>query len=334
MRIVLLSNMYPSPARPEYGVFVQRLAEALRARGHELDEAVLTAGGRGPLRTPLAYLGLLRRTRALVAARRPDVVYAHFLVPTGLVAVLGGAPFVVTAHGRDVANARGNALLALLTRRVIRRARAVICVSAHLAQLLPATPARLEVIDCGVDTDLFRPSGRSDGEGTRFLFVGSLTGRKNVAALMEAFATIGAGSSLTIAGSGPLEQRLRDSAPAGVTFLGRVLPERMAELYAGCDVYCQPSLVEPQGQALLEALACGRPVVATRVGGPPEFVTEDCGVLVDPLDVASIAAGMRRAAQIELPCAAAVTVAEAHSIALQAARIEQLLADVSSGGDG
>ncbi|MDX6548955.1 MAG: hypothetical protein QOG33_2505 [Gaiellales bacterium] len=325
--------MYPSRARPEYGVFVQRLADALRARGHEVDEAVLTAGRRGPLRTPLAYLGLLRRTRALVAAQRPDVVYAHFLAPTGLVAALSGVPFVVTAHGRDVANARGNPLVALLTRWVIKRARAVIGVSAYLAQLLPAAPARLEVIDCGVDTALFRPSARRDGEGPRFLFVGSLIERKNVARLMEAFATIG-GGSLTIAGSGPLEQRLRASAPAGVTFVGRVQPELMAELYAGCDVYCQPSLVEPQGQALLEALACGRPVVATRVGGPPEFVTEDCGVLVDPLDVASIAAGMRRAAEIEPPCAAAVAVAEAHSIARQAARIEQLLADVSSVSDG
>jgi glycosyltransferase involved in cell wall biosynthesis len=334
VRILLLSNMYPSPARPEYGVFVQRLAEALRARGHEVDEAVLTAGRRGPLRTPLAYLGLLRRTRALVAARRPDVVYAHFLVPTGLVAALSGTPFVVTAHGRDVANARGSALVALLTRRVIRRARAVICVSAHLAQLLPATPAWLEVIDCGVDTALFRPAARPDGEGTRFLFVGSLIERKNVARLMQAFASIGEGSSLTIAGSGSLEQRLRESAPAGVTFAGRVRPDLMAELYAGCDVYCQPSLVEPQGQALLEALACGRPVVATRVGGPPEFVTDECGVLVDPLDVDAIAAGMRRAAQIELPCAAAVAVAEEHAITRQAARIEQLLADVSSRGDG
>ena len=66
MRILLLSNMYPSRERPDYGVFVQRLAEALRARGHELDEAVLESGARGRLRTPLAYLRLLGRARRLV----------------------------------------------------------------------------------------------------------------------------------------------------------------------------------------------------------------------------------------------------------------------------
>ncbi len=325
--------MYPSSERPEYGVFVKRLADALRARGHSVDEAVLTAGRRGPLRTPVAYLGLLRQTRSQVRSRRPDVIYAHYLVPTGLVALLGGAPFVVTAHGRDVANARDSALLGAVTRRVIRRARAVIAVSAYLADLLPAAPRRLEVIDCGVDESLFRPSPRPEGDGPRYLFVGSLIERKNVGRLMQAFASLGAGS-LTIAGSGPLEAELRAAAPAGVTFVGRVAPEQMAALYAACDVYCQPSLVEPQGQALLEALACGRPVMATRVGGPREYVTDACGTLVDPLDVAAIADGMRRAAAIDVPCAAAVEVASEHSIERQAGRIERLLADVSSGGDG
>jgi len=333
VRILLLSNMYPSAERPEYGVFVQRLATALRARGHEVDEAVLTAGRRGALRTPLAYLGLLRRTRSLVRSRRPDLVYAHFLVPTGVVAAVSGSPFVVTAHGRDVANATGSAPIAAVTRRVIGRARAVIAVSSYLAELLPSAPRRLEVIDCGVDTALFRPAPRADGDGPRYLFAGSLIERKNVERLLQAFASLGSGT-LTVAGSGPLEARLRASAPTGVTFLGRVEPGRMAALYAACDVYCQPSLVEPQGQALLEALACGRPVVATRVGGPPEYVADDCGALVDPLDVASIADGMRRAAAIGVPCAAAIEVAEQHSIGRQAARIEALLADVSSGGDG
>jgi glycosyltransferase involved in cell wall biosynthesis len=108
----------------------------------------------------------------------------------------------------------------------------------------------------------------------------------------------------------------------------------MPALYHDCDVYCQPSVVEAQGQALLEALASGRPVVATRAGGPPEYVDERCGALVDPLDVGSIADGMRRAAELPVPCPAAVEVAERHSIASSAARIERLLAEVSCSGDG
>jgi glycosyltransferase involved in cell wall biosynthesis len=108
----------------------------------------------------------------------------------------------------------------------------------------------------------------------------------------------------------------------------------MPELYRACDVYCQPSLVEPQGQAVLEALACGRPVVATREGGPAEIVTDACGVLVDPRDTAAIADGMRRAAALPVPCPDAVSVARRHTLEHAAARVEQLLAQVFSGGDG
>ena len=67
------------------------------------------------------------------------------------------------------------------------------------------------------------------------------------------------------------------------------------------DVVCQPSLVEPFGQALLEAMASERSVLATVVGGPPEFVIPAAGVLVDPQDVAAIADGLRRAAELPQP---------------------------------
>ena len=154
MRILLLSNMYPSDSRPDYGVFVARMAEALRAAGHEVDEAVIRDDRSGRLRTPLKYLRLLATARSL-ARRNPDVVYAHYLVPTGLVAALTGVPFVITAHGRDVENARRSLLLRWATRWVIRRAAAVICVSEYLALRLPAAPERLAVIDSGVDTHRF-----------------------------------------------------------------------------------------------------------------------------------------------------------------------------------
>jgi glycosyltransferase involved in cell wall biosynthesis len=248
-----------------------------------------------------------------------------------------GAPFVITAHGQDVANVGTVPLVGMLTRRVVSRAAAVICVSEYLALRLPGHPRRIEVIDCGVDTATYTPSpraeGEGEGEGPRYLVAASLTERKNLGRLMEAFGRLGSGT-LTVAGAGPLEAELRAAAPERVTFLGRVGPDRMPELYRGCDVYCQPSLVEPQGQALLEALASGRPVVATRVGGPPEYVTDACGVLVDPLDVAAIAEGMRAAAELPVPCPAAAEVAQRHSIARSAELVEQLLVEVTSGGDG
>ncbi|MFY9580780.1 MAG: glycosyltransferase, partial [Gaiellaceae bacterium] len=101
MRILLVSQMYPGGGDPDLGVFVRDLEEALAARGHEIERAVLDRRAGGKRR----YLRLGRETLSRARAFRPDVVYAHFLVPTGLIAALSTrAPLVVTAHGRDVRN--------------------------------------------------------------------------------------------------------------------------------------------------------------------------------------------------------------------------------------
>ncbi|HEU0192605.1 MAG TPA: glycosyltransferase [Gaiellales bacterium] len=331
MRILLVSNMYPSRSRPEYGVFVAGLAEALRGRGHQVDEAVVRDPRPGALRTPFKYAMLTARACSL-ARDRPDAVYAHYLVPTGLSALLAariaGAPAVITAHGQDVENARANPVMGVLTRQVLHRSAAVIAVSEYLSGRLPPGARRVEVIDCGVDTERFQPAPRAAGDGPRYLFIGSLTERKNPRRLLAAFAELGEGS-LAVAGGGPLETELRSAAPAAVRFLGRLTPDGVRDALASADVLVAPSLVEPQGQVVLEGMACGRPVVATRVGGPAELVDERCGILVDPLDVGSIADGMRRAARLPVPCRAAVEVAEAHSRGLQAERIETLLEELT-----
>src|SRR5918995_5169738 len=101
MRILLVSQMYPGPDDPDLGVFVAQMERALAARGHELERAVLDRRAGGKRR----HLQLARRARAAARRFRPDVVYAHFLVPSGLVAgSASNAPLVVTAPGRYVRN--------------------------------------------------------------------------------------------------------------------------------------------------------------------------------------------------------------------------------------
>jgi glycosyltransferase involved in cell wall biosynthesis len=331
VRILLVSNMYPSARRPDHGIFVAAMADALGRRGHDVDLAVLREPRAGRVRTPAKYAVLLARGVA-GARRRPDVVYAHFLFPPGGVAALAALaarrPYVVTAHGTDVANVRRSRALALATRASLARAAAVVPVSNYLAErLAPVVPAgaRLAVISSGVDRRRFMPAPRTPGPGPRFLFVGSLTPRKNVARLLAAFATLPDGS-LTVVGDGPLAPALRATAPPGVRFAGTMPPAQVAEELRRHDVLCLPSLVEPLGQAAMEALATARPVVATRVGGPAEYVTPACGALVDPLDVPDIARGMRDAAALPVPCDAAVAVAGEHDLDRQAARVEAVLA--------
>jgi glycosyltransferase involved in cell wall biosynthesis len=317
--------MYPGPDAPDLGTFVAQLERELTARGNVVDRAVLDTRAGGKLR----YLTLARRT---LSSTRPDVVYAHFLVPSGLVAALAGrAPLVVTAHGRDVRNVGALPGIAAATRLVVRRASTVVCVSEYLRRELeakvPEARGKTEVVSSGVDLERFAVTPPPDGP-TRFLCVGTLDGRKNVVRLADAFASLGDGT-LTFAGDGPSRRALEGRA--NVSLAGRVPHDEVARLLAETHVLCQPSLVEPLGQALLEAMACGRSVVATRIGGPPEFVPPDAGVLVDPLDVDALAAAMRTAASFPRPNDAARAAAAEHDVRRQAERIEEILSRAAAG---
>jgi glycosyltransferase involved in cell wall biosynthesis len=318
--------VYPGPDDPDLGAFVQSMEGALAARGHELERAVIEGRGGGRRR----HLGLARRVVAAARRFRPDVLYAHFLVPTGLAAALAAprTPLVVTAHGQDVSNIDRIRGVRAATRLTVRRAAAVVAVSdwlrAQLEASVPEARGKTEVVSMGVDLDRFTLLPRSqEGPRPAFLCVGSLTERKNVVRLAAAFERLGEGS-LTFVGDGPLRARLEDRP--GVRLAGAVDQSRVPEFIAAADVVCQPSLVEPFGLAALEAMACGRSVVATRVGGPPEFVPPAAGVLVGPEDVEAIAAAMRAAAALPVPNEAARTAAVEHDLERQAARVEAILA--------
>jgi glycosyltransferase involved in cell wall biosynthesis len=320
VRILLVSQMYPGPEAPDLGTFVAQVERALVDRGHEVDRAVLDTRAGGKAR----YLELALRA---VRAGKPDVVYAHFLVPSGLIAALAGrAPLVVTAHGRDVRNIGELAGVAAATRIVVRRATTVVCVSEYLRReletRLPDAIRKTEVVSSGVDLDRFAVAPAPDGP-TRFLCVGALTERKNVVRLADAFARLDGGAELGFVGDGPLRAQLEGRER--VRLHGRVAHDAVPALLAGAHVLCQPSVLEPLGQSLHEGMAVGRPVVATRIGGPPEFVPPNAGVLVDPLDVDALERALRAARALPVPNDAARAAAAAHDVRRQAERIETIL---------
>src|SRR5205085_10479977 len=131
------------------------------------------------------------------------------------------------------------------------------------------------------------------------------------------------GGSLTFVGDGP--ERARLEGRPHVTILPSTPHAEIPRLLGRAHVLCQPSLVEPFGQTLLEAMACGRSVVATRIGGPPEFVPPEAGVLVDPLDVDALARGLELAAALPCPNEAAREATKEHDVRRQAGRIEPIL---------
>lgn len=352
MKVLCVSNMYPGPADPDLGAFVRDMCDALAARGLEVERAVVDHRGRGALRTPAKYAALLARA---VRAAPADVVYAHYLFPTGAVGAAVGAlrqtPLVITAHGGDVRNLARPALRAL-TGRALRRASAVIAVSEHLATELRASGLALppvHVVNMGVDTRRFTPGAPGPArtslglapEGPLVLAVGGLTARKNPLGLLQAFARLRArrpDARLAFVGAGPLEEAVASGAErlgvaGAVVRAGAVPHERVVDWLHAADVLALVSHVEPLGQVALEALACGRPVVATRVGGTAEVVpAPEAGRLVDPADPAGIAVALEEVLDAPPPPEACRGAAERHDLRRQAARVAAVLEEAAARG--
>jgi glycosyltransferase involved in cell wall biosynthesis len=302
------------------------------------------------VRTPLKYgvLGLDALGHALW--RRPDAVWAHFLVPTGTVARqvarVVRAPLVVTAHGTDVANAEAGGRVRAATLTVLQHAAAVTAVSEALAGRLrtldPGLGDRVSVISAGVDTSHFHDGDREiaaaalgwNEASPRFVFVGNLVPVKNLERLLEAFARLGSGS-LALVGDGPLRPRLEEQARAlgvggSVRFVGEVPGSDVPRWLRAAHAACLVSEREGFGLAAVEALACGRPVVVGRGVGAAQAVTDGAtGVLCDPHDVDGIADALRLAAGLE-PGRVAVGAAAPYSLARETERMAALLRRVLS----
>ena len=329
-----MTQMWPSEREPDLGAFHVPLARELERAGHEVEVAAISRRGGSPAK----YVRLWRGSVRAAKEHRPDVVFAHFLFPAGAAGVAAAraadAPLVVMAHGQDVANLGRVPGITALTRRVVDRAAGVIVNSRWLGERLRAhievPDERLTVADLGVDLDAFTPRDQEparrelgwDGDGPAFLCVGSLIERKNVVRLADAFASLGRGR-LAFVGAGPLRERLEGRPDVSV--IGRVPQAEVPAWVAASDVLCQPSLLEPFGQAALEAMAMERTVVATTEGGPPEFVTPEAGILVDPTDEAALVSALESAEAMPTPNPAARSAAAEHDVRRQAATMAAVL---------
>jgi glycosyltransferase involved in cell wall biosynthesis len=332
--------MWPSPKSPDLGSFLVPVKRQLEAIGHEVEVVAISRRG-GP---PTKYARLSAEAVAAAVRTRPDVVFAHFLFPAGAAgaaaSLVSRAPLVVMAHGQDVANLGRIRGVLTATRGVVDRASALIAnsrwLAERLAERIPSAAAKLEVADCGVDLEVFTPRSADsarreldwEGDGPAFVCVGSLIERKNVVRLADALERLGRGR-LGFVGDGPLRGALEGRTNVRIT--GRIPQAQVPPWIAAADVLCQPSLVEPFGQATLEAMAMERSVVATTVGGPPEFVTPEAGVLVDPV-AGDLTAALERAAALPWPNKAAREAAREHDVGRQAARMASVLERVSESG--
>ncbi|MSP62764.1 MAG: glycosyltransferase family 4 protein [Myxococcales bacterium] len=250
--------------------------------------------------------------------RRVDVVLGSWAYPDGVAAValgaLLGVPSVVKVHGTDINVVAEMAGPRLSLRLALPRAARVVAVSSPLADevaRIGVPRERIEVVPNGVDGALFHPRERAaaramlqcNKDGRLVLYVGRLEPSKGVLDLLDAFARLAPAHpdlSLVLVGAGTAEDECRERAArigAQVRLVGARPLAEIPVWMAASDLVTLPSWNEGSPNALLEAIACGRPVVATRVGGIPELVTGPVlGELVPPRSPEALAAALVRVA--------------------------------------
>jgi teichuronic acid biosynthesis glycosyltransferase TuaC len=239
-----------------------------------------------------------------VRKTRPELILSYWVYPDGYAAVrIGralGVPVIVGAIGSDL-RTRNDPFTIRLVRKTLKEANAVITVSRELRELairMGAPPDKVTAILNGCDTTVFHPGDRAEARrqvgveatGELIVFAGNLIESKGLGELMTAF--IGLAKSrprarLAILGKGIYGETLAArAAEAGlrdrVTLAGGQDAAGVAKWMRAADVFCLPSYSEGCPNVVVEALSSGRPVVATNVGGIPELVNGNCGILVPP----------------------------------------------------
>ena len=260
-----------------------------------------------PFNGPMAARAVLPHVRAF----RPDLIFGIFLYPDGYAALQVakklGAPLVAMGIGSDI-HSIGDPLSAKYTRKVLDQTDFLVTVSEDLRQktlAMGAKPESSRAVVNGCDLSIFHGRDRTaarlclnlDRDAEIVLYVGRMDVRKGLRELVEAAATLHAKRPrlrVCMVGEGPDRALLAQAVGAAgaaeyIHVLPPCAPDEVAVWMAAADLVTLPSYMEGCPNVVLEALACGRPVVATRVGGIPEIMSDACGRLVRPRDPEALA---------------------------------------------
>ena len=314
--ILILTNRYPDDHKPYAAWYIRAHSQRMREAGLRVDILSPGSGHGSSLRRLLNQASYFLRVSAILIRSKPDLVHAHWILPSGLYGLLfhlcRKIPFVLTSHGALIEEFDS---LAFITKRLVRwtlrSADVIIAVGSLHAQkvreVMDTERGRIETVSMGIiippeEPRRKIPAAIASIPSPRIVFVGNLIPVKGPDLAIRALGTLierGTNPHLIIVGQGKMEGDLRRlAAKLGlddhVYFLGPVVPEGVADYLSAADVCVIPSRREPFGLVALEAMACGKPIIAADVGGLSENISNhQSGLLFRAGDADALADGIQ-----------------------------------------
>lgn len=324
MKILVISNMYPSRENPGYGVFVKNFIDSISAQGWEVNLSVVQGRGKNRLDKALKYLKFGFSVLLHGLTQRYDCIYVHYvahsMVPVMLLMHLKHAPVICNAHGEDLLpTKRGERLLFSLVRHAISKAKLIVVPSPYFESIAEKLFPQNEVFvspSAGVDLGIFKPltseneslrtgtlrlgfvSRVAPGKGWDILLIAVKTLRSRHPELSVSLAIVGEGSENFSLATMIDELGLRGV----VSHLGSMTQRDLPNFYSSLDVFVFPTLLpESLGLVGLEALACGIPAICSDIGGIRSYMRHGInGYLFQPGDSDALAESILRFSQLNI----------------------------------
>lgn len=315
MRILLVSNMYPSNDNPGYGVFVKNFHDSLSSKGFNIDLAIIRGRGRNNINKFFKYIYFGCMTAYMALFRRYDCIYVHYaahsLIPLVPVLALKRTVLVCNAHGEDLLPSnRGEQIIFNLVKDTIRKSNMIVVPSEYFAQIARRHfPNNLIFVSpsAGVDLDIFKPSLPASsqptaGDGFHLGFVSRIDAGKGWDVLLSTVHKLRETHPelqlrVTIVGEGAevfrLLELISELALNDIVYYMGALPQhRLPDFYSSLDAFVFPTIraAESLGLVGLEALACGIPAICSDIGGIRSYMQDGInGFLFTPGDTEALA---------------------------------------------
>lgn len=243
---------------------------------------------------------------------KPDIIHAQHIWVLPSIAVNYNIPVVITSHGTDIMGYEATDRYDSYGNLAIEKCKKIITISQNNNEMVlkkfPQAKEKVELIKSGYDENIFfrgkynkKHVLKKNGISKEYKYIVSYTGRitylKGVDTLIDAASKYETKDILTIlSGNGDMLEELKNKTKEmglkNVVFLGHQSQDVLREIYNISDVSLVPSRKEGFGLVALEALACGTPVIASNIGGIPDVVTNEVGILIEPNNSDSLASNV------------------------------------------